>query len=186
MAPDGCLFAQIQGGALILKVSVSRLGALAAVCLVSACGGTSGERNIDDNTPPAAPTALQATAPDPTHVLLQWTASPDSDTAGYRVFRNGTQIGTPVVASFTDTTVVAGTSYTYTVRAVDNAGNVSPDSNSVTATPHGYVAIGTRRTAEQHHVHRSQSADDQRFRCDPTCVSEPVIHQPDWNDSGAG
>ena len=92
-------------------------------------------KEYDDNTPPAAPTALQATAPDPTHVLLQWTASPDSDTAGYRVFRNGTQIGTPVVASFTDTTVVAGTSYTYTVRAVDNAGNVSPDSNSVTATP---------------------------------------------------
>ena len=50
-------------------------------------------------------------------------------------FRDGTQIGTPTTTSFNDTTVVAGTTYTYTVRSADNAGNVSADSNPVTATP---------------------------------------------------
>ena len=90
-----------------------------------------------DTAPPTVPANVQAVTSGPTEVNLSWDVSADSGgsgLAGYRVFRNGTQIGTPVVASFADTTVVAGTSYTYTVRAVDNAGNVSPDSNSVTAT----------------------------------------------------
>ena len=48
-----------------------------------------------DTTPPTAPTAVHATASSATTVALDWTAATD-DTAvtGYRVARNGVQVGT--------------------------------------------------------------------------------------------
>ena len=49
-----------------------------------------------DATPPTAPTALTATGVSTTQVDLSWTASTDDvGVTGYRVFRNGTQVGTP-------------------------------------------------------------------------------------------
>ncbi len=43
---------------------------------------------------------------------------------GYRVFRGTTQVGTPTGTTYTDTGLAPG-SYSYTVRAVDAAGNLS-------------------------------------------------------------
>src|SRR4249920_2152731 len=98
-----------------------RFGVIVAACLISACDLVGVEKNSDDNTAPAAPTGLQATAPDGTHVQLQWTASPDSDTAGYRVFRSdlSTSIATVTATTYTDATVVAATTYGYFVVAFD-------------------------------------------------------------------
>jgi hypothetical protein len=56
---------------LIINASMSRLGVIVAACLISACDLVGVEKNNDDNTAPAAPTGLQATAPDGTHVQLQ-------------------------------------------------------------------------------------------------------------------
>ena len=108
---------------LIINASVSRLGAIVAVCLVSACDLVGVEKNNDDNIAPGAPTGLQATAPDGTHVQLQWTASPDSDTAGYRVFRSdlSTAIATVTTTTYTDDTVTPATTYGYFVVAFDDA-----------------------------------------------------------------
>jgi chitodextrinase len=44
---------------------------------------------------------------------------------GYKVFRNGTQVGTPASTSFTDSGLTASTTYSYTVSAFDAAGNNS-------------------------------------------------------------
>ncbi len=80
-----------------------------------------------DTTPPSVPTNLQASAPGPTQVQLTWTASTDNTggagLAGYRVYRNGsaTPLASPTTSSYTDTTVTAGTAYTYQVRAFDAA-----------------------------------------------------------------
>ncbi len=81
------------------------------------------EKNTDDNIAPAAPTGLQVTAPDGTHVQLQWTAPPDSDTAGYRVFRSdlSTSIATVTTTTYTDATVTPATTYGYFVVAFDAA-----------------------------------------------------------------
>ncbi len=91
-----------------------------------------------DTTAPSAPSGLATTSVTETQVGLTWNASTDtggSGLAGYRVFRNAAQIATGIIlTSYTDTTVT-GVTYTYTVRAVDNAGNVSADSNSVQASP---------------------------------------------------
>ncbi|WP_262847553.1 choice-of-anchor D domain-containing protein [Mumia quercus] len=98
-----------------------------------------------DMTAPAAPTGLAATAADG-QVALTWTAGPEVDLAGYRVYRattadvptTGDGIGGPGLlptASFTDEDVTNGTTYFYVVVAVDGHGNRSPASASASATP---------------------------------------------------
>ncbi|HEY7378958.1 MAG TPA: fibronectin type III domain-containing protein, partial [Steroidobacteraceae bacterium] len=118
---------------MIINVSAVRFSALVAVCFLSACDLVGVNKNNDDNTPPATPTGLQATAPDPQHVQLQWIASPDSDTAGYRVFRSdqSTALATVTTATYTDASVAPATMYGYFVVAFDDA---SPPNESA-STP---------------------------------------------------
>ncbi len=87
-----------------------------------------------DAIAPSAPTNL-AGVPTSTQVALTWTASTDNvGVAGYRVYRNGTQVGTPTGLSYTDTGLTASTLYQYTVKAIDAAGNLSATSNTATVT----------------------------------------------------
>ena len=53
---------------------------------------------------------------------------------GYKIFRNGSQVGTSSTTSFSDTGLTASTTYTYAVSAYDAAGNNSPTSPPATAT----------------------------------------------------
>ncbi|PWU25070.1 MAG: hypothetical protein C5B48_03195, partial [Candidatus Rokuibacteriota bacterium] len=88
-----------------------------------------------DTTKPSAPGTLQATA-GAGQVGLTWKASTDNvGVTGYNIFRGSTQVGSVdgTTTSYTDTGVAPGT-YSYTVKAVDGAGNVSDPSNSATAT----------------------------------------------------
>ena len=87
-----------------------------------------------DTTAPTAPTQLTATLTD-TSATLNWMASTDAvGVTGYRVRRDGTTLaGTVTGTTFTDSGLTAGT-YTYTVVAVDAAGNVSSPSNSASVT----------------------------------------------------
>ncbi len=118
---------------------------------VDAIGGTNTKINYVTVTPtptdppPAAPTALVATAGD-SSVALDWADNADTDLAGYNVFRgttatvatNGTPLNgaTPVTASaFADTTAVNDTTYFYVVVAADEAGNKSAASANASATP---------------------------------------------------
>jgi glucoamylase len=81
---------------------------------------------------PTAPTGLAVTGATGSTVSLSWTASANAPT-GYKVFRNGTQVGTATGTTYTDTGLTTSTSYTYYVEAYNNAGT-SAASNSVTAT----------------------------------------------------
>jgi chitodextrinase len=90
-----------------------------------------------DTIPPQPPT-LTATAVSDTQVNLSWSGATDNvGVTGYRVFRNG---GTNPIAtlgnvtSYSDTGLTGGTAYSYTVKAVDAAGNVSNASNVASAT----------------------------------------------------
>ncbi len=88
-----------------------------------------------DTTPPSVPTNLTAKTPSPTEVDLSWTASTDNvAVTGYKISRNGTQIGTSTGTTYADKTAVASTTYNYTVTANDAAGNVSTASTAVNAT----------------------------------------------------
>src|SRR5437879_3999574 len=96
---------------------------------------TSVSITIADTTPPTTPTGLTAAAAGPTGANLSWSASTDNvGVTGYIVRRNGTQVATPATTSYADTGLAAATIYSYSVAARDAAGNVSPDSTSVSIT----------------------------------------------------
>lgn len=88
-----------------------------------------------DTTPPTVPTGLTAT-PGNAQVALSWTASTDAvGVTSYKVRRGGTVVGTPTGTSYTDTGLTNGTTYSYTVSALDAAANESAQTSAVTATP---------------------------------------------------
>jgi chitodextrinase len=84
-------------------------------------------------TPLGAPSNLTAT-PGDTQVSLTWIAATGSVT-GYRVYRNGVQVGQTTSTSYTDTGLTDGATYSYYVIAYDAAGDLSAPSISVSATP---------------------------------------------------
>jgi fibronectin type 3 domain-containing protein len=97
-----------------------------------------------DSQPPSAPGSLNASALSGARIDLSWIAATDNvGVAGYIVERcTGTgcnsfgPVGTlpGTASSFSDSTVVANTSYSYRVQASDAAGNIGPYSNVSTAT----------------------------------------------------
>jgi fibronectin type 3 domain-containing protein len=70
---------------------------------------------------------------------VTWPTSTSSDVASYRVYRNGVQVGdvpSPLRKTFSDTGLTPATTYTYTIRTVDWAGNLSSaTSGKVGTTP---------------------------------------------------
>lgn len=95
-----------------------------------------------DTIAPSTPTNLSATAISQVQINLAWTASTDNvGVTGYKIFRDGSQIGTSATTSYTDPTCESYTTYTYTVSAYDAAGNNSALSNSANATTTPYTDI---------------------------------------------
>ncbi|MFA6534001.1 MAG: Ig-like domain-containing protein [Patescibacteria group bacterium] len=105
---------------------------------ISAAGGSGG-----DHTAPAVVGSATATA-GVSKIVLTWTDSPDGDLSSIDILRNNGG-ATPVngvvysavqkgIQTYTDTNVQAGVSYTYIIRAKDNAGNYA-NSAEISATP---------------------------------------------------
>ena len=91
-----------------------------------------------DTTAPSVPGNLRSTGTTSSSVSLAWDAATDNvGVTGYDVYRGSTRVTTVTGTSYTDSGLAAATSYTYTVRARDAAGNVSAAGNSVTATTSG-------------------------------------------------
>ncbi|NEW06619.1 hypothetical protein GK047_11400 [Paenibacillus sp. SYP-B3998] len=88
-----------------------------------------------DTQAPTAPTNLIATGSTTTSISLSWTASTDNvGVTGYDVYRGATLAGTATGTTFTASGLTAATSYSFTVKAKDAAGNVSTASAVVTGT----------------------------------------------------
>jgi PKD repeat protein len=90
---------------------------------------------VPDSGPPAAPTGLTAQATGPTQASLSWTAATDdTGVTGYEVYRGGALVATlGNVTSYADTGLSPNTTYSYTVRALDAAGNRSAPSDPASA-----------------------------------------------------
>lgn len=90
-----------------------------------------------DTTTPSVPTDITAVPVSDTQINLSWTASTDNvGVSGYQVFRDGgvTPIATPSTNSYSDSGLTASSLYTYTVKAVDAAANISSASSPVSTT----------------------------------------------------
>ncbi|SEE20026.1 endoglucanase [Streptomyces misionensis] len=100
-----------------------------------------------DTTAPSAPTGLTVSGTTSSSVSLKWTASTDNvGVTGYDVYRGSTKVGSTTSTSYTDSGLSASTSYSYTVKAKDAAGNVSAASGAVTATTAASGGGGTPGT----------------------------------------
>ncbi|MFF4845513.1 endo alpha-1,4 polygalactosaminidase, partial [Streptomyces collinus] len=93
------------------------------------CPGGGGS---SDTQAPSAPSGLTATGSTSSSVSLSWTASTDNvGVTGYDVYRNGQKVGTASGTTYTDSGLAAATTYQYSVKAKDAAGNTSAASNTV-------------------------------------------------------
>lgn len=121
-------------------------------------GGSSG----GDTQAPTAPTGLTVSGKTSGSVSLSWTASTDNTgVAAYDVYRAGVQVGSSATTSFTDTGLTASTSYSYTVKARDAAGNVSAASSAVSATTSEGGGTGTLKVQ---YKNNDSSATDNQIR----------------------
>ena len=90
-----------------------------------------------DTQPPSTPAITSISAPSSTQVNLNWSASTDNvGVTGYQIFRNGASLTSVngATLSYSDITVTGGTNYSYYVKALDAAGNFSPQSNTAGIT----------------------------------------------------
>jgi hypothetical protein len=84
-----------------------------------------------DTTPPTVPGSITPTVISGTQVNVTWSASSDNTAVrGYDLYRNGQLITTTDAStqSYSDTGLVPGTGYSYTVDAFDGNGNHSSQS----------------------------------------------------------
>lgn len=86
---------------------------------------------IQDTQPPSVPVVTSAVAKSSKEVDLAWSASTDNvGVTGYQIFRNSVLVTSVSGAtlSYADLTVSPSTTYTYSIKAFDAAGNLSPSS----------------------------------------------------------
>jgi chitinase len=103
-----------------------------------------------DTTPPSVPGNLRSTGTTTSSVSLAWDASTDNvGVTGYNVYNGATLVQTVSGTSATVGGLAGGTTYTFTVKARDAAGNVSASSNSASVktqdnptTPSAYAIPG--------------------------------------------
>lgn len=92
-------------------------------------GGTS------DTTAPTTPTNLVASGTTSTSTTLSWTASTDNvGVTGYNIYNGTTLLASSSTTSATVSGLTASTTYNFTVKAKDAAGNLSVASNAVLVT----------------------------------------------------
>ncbi|WP_329525106.1 glycoside hydrolase family 6 protein [Streptomyces sp. NBC_01462] len=97
---------------------------------VSGSGGGGG-----DTQAPTVPGGLTVSSTTSNSATLSWSASTDNTAVtGYDVYRDGTKVASATTTSYTDSGLAASTTYQYTVKAKDAAGNVSASSTAVSAT----------------------------------------------------
>ena len=126
MARNSSKCMAVIGGSLAVDVGYEQV-----TCNAADPAQTFSFREVD-TTAPTTPTLSGSL--NGTTASLSWSASTDATgVTGYVVYRNGVQVGetTAAVRTFSNTGLTSGSTYAYTVRAKDAAGNLSPASNSV-------------------------------------------------------
>ncbi len=139
------------------KVVIMRVKHLTRFALVAAA----------DITPPDAPTHTSAKIGQPGEVVISW-VNPVNDFSHVKVYRSvvtgelGKIVANDVTGvSTSDTDVVSGTKYYYTVRAVDPAGNESVNTAQIPLTASGvFAGVKSAGGALSRKLSQGASGDD--------------------------
>lgn len=103
----------------------------AAIDAISVVSGASSA----DTQAPTAPTNLSAASVTKTSFTLNWSAASDNvGVTGYDVYQGSSKLGSVTGTSANITSLTAGTTYSFSVRAKDAAGNVSASSAALSVT----------------------------------------------------
>ena len=149
-AEDGWFYIRNQFSSKCLEVANNSISNGANIQQWEKDGGTNQQWrfipvgvNIELTPPAGAPGNFVATA-NAASVKLDWSTSPETDIAGYTIFRADSVGGAyntiarnVTTTSFVDNTATSGGPYFYKIKAVDKCLNSSPYSNEVSATPTG-------------------------------------------------
>jgi len=109
--------------------------------------------DIIDTTAPAAPTNLTATAVSSSKIDLNWNDNTEPDLVHYGVYRSTTSggpynwVANALNSAYTNTGLMAVTTYYYRVTAVDDQDNESGYAQASVTTPAGCSATGTHVSA---------------------------------------
>lgn len=87
-----------------------------------------------DTVAPQVPTNVTVTQNSAYFTTLSWTPSASTDVIGYKVYQNGTLVGSTKGNSISIDHLTPSTTYNFTVKAYDNGYLYSPESNTVSAT----------------------------------------------------
>jgi chitodextrinase len=86
-----------------------------------------------DEVAPSAPTEILSSFQTDKTITLHWTGSTDNiGVTEYEIYRDGTLVGSTTILMYKDSGLQQGTSYTYTIKAKDAAGNTSDQSTAFT------------------------------------------------------
>ena len=88
-----------------------------------------------DRIPPYNVTTLISSGEMSTSLVLSWTASESGDAVAYYVYNGSKLIGTPTTTTFFVENLTTKTTYKFTVKAKDKAGNLSSGTSITVTTP---------------------------------------------------
>jgi alpha-tubulin suppressor-like RCC1 family protein len=119
----------------LTNVQITDAGNYTVVVTNSMGSITSSAATLTVYTAPSIPSAVNYAEKTATTVTLIWNASTDNvGVVGYQIYRGGQLIMTVSDTVFTDNGLSSGTAYTYTVKALNAAGNASAASTALTVT----------------------------------------------------
>ncbi|MFB7515504.1 fibronectin type III domain-containing protein [Streptomyces sp. NPDC056144] len=139
-----------------------------------------------DRTAPPALTGLKAVEGMYTEAEVTWNPSPAPDLAAYRVYIDGVLDKTITETEYTEYTVGIdhGTTYKFTVRAVDRSGNVSPAATVSLTTKGDLVApapvTGVKATPRQDGVLVEWAPNKEPD------LKYYKVYKAEWYDDGEG
>lgn len=113
------------------SLSYSAAMAVAAIALGTSAPGAAGKPR---RPAPVAPTGLTAAVKASTSVSLTWNPSTSSGIVGYGSYRNGSLLTTAPLLSATVPDLTCGTSYSFTVDALNSYGTRSAQSTALSVT----------------------------------------------------
>ena len=122
---------------------------------------TTPQPDPSDKEAPSIPTGLKTGTITGNQIDLTWTASTDNvKVAGYKIYRDGVEVGTTVEPKFSDTKLTASTKYSYQVTAFDASGNSSAKSGTLAATTTADTTVPDPGTAPAWDAAKAYNAGD--------------------------
>jgi len=104
-----------------------------------------------------APTGLTVTGTTTTSVSLSWNAV--TNATSYNVYRNGSKVGASTSTTYTDSGLIAGTTYSYTVTEIDPTAGESAQSAAISAKTQSSFACTATTASNYAHVQAGRAHD---------------------------